>query len=582
MKIIIWGTGNYAQRINEHIEYVNSILNEEFYSIEFYVDNNVDKQGKQFNGKNVLSPENILPCHAPIIIGVRNDIFIIKQIQEQIGGEFYTFRDFVYRDILIEKNIEKWVPELGSNNVEVCKLKEIIKRQTASLIRKVILQSVVNIALADNPPILDMNRMCSIEEIIATLCNIFFDRIEKAQEARIKLQLLGKQKKKEEVKTIGIYYTRYANGGAERVISHHLAMFNDGGYKVVLFVDEVSPEEYELPQNVIKIIVNGKRQHDMLCWFKEIFQALKKYNIDVLISHQSFWEGNYYLNCITEFLGCRFIIEIHNIFSSFALSNMSYYRMLYQYADAVVCLSKTDEKFWNMAGVNSVYIPNPVIAPIRKNKIQYALQDRGKTVLWVGRLENKQKNIQDVVNIASIVKKTIPDVRFWIVGKFEDKKLEKQIAAQIEQMNLHETIYFKGYFKDVSEFYEKTDILISTSAYEGFPMTITEAMAFGVPIILYSLPYLELLRHKKGYIEVPQRNVEQMSKEIIGLLNDGRKRKRLSDEGIENILEFKNMDLLGTWEKVILGFEGNSRKTFSEDEKDYINIIRLLMEKYYE
>ena len=71
MEIIIWGTGNYAQRINEHIEYVNNILNEEFYSIEFYVDNNVAKQGKQFNGKTVVSSENILPGHAPIN-GCRN------------------------------------------------------------------------------------------------------------------------------------------------------------------------------------------------------------------------------------------------------------------------------------------------------------------------------------------------------------------------------------------------------------------------------------------------------------------------------------------------------------------------------
>ena len=111
-------------------------------------------------------------------------------------------------------------------------------------------------------------------------------------------------------------------------------------------------------------------------------------------------------------------------------------------------------------------------------------------------------------------------------------------------------------------------------------MTITEAMAFGVPIILYSLPYLELLRCKKGYIEVPQRGIEQMAEEIIKLLNDEKKRKQLSEEGRENIQEFINIDILRAWEKVIYDSGKHNDSFLSEDEKDYINIIQLLMEKF--
>ena len=55
------------------------------------------------------------------------------------------------------------------------------------------------------------------------------------------------------IKTVGIVYNRYYEGGVERVISLHIPVLLKMGYSVVLIVNESNPEmEYLLPLGVKK------------------------------------------------------------------------------------------------------------------------------------------------------------------------------------------------------------------------------------------------------------------------------------------------------------------------------------------
>ncbi|MCH5331711.1 MAG: glycosyltransferase [Alistipes sp.] len=99
-----------------------------------------------------------------------------------------------------------------------------------------------------------------------------------------------------------------------------------------------------------------------------------------------------------------------------------------------------------------------------------------KIVLYVGRLDNRQKKVQYLLDIWKSVSKQVPDWKLVIVGEGKDGASLKAKAAKIRNVE------FCGY-QDPTSYYERASILCMTSIFEGFPMVLTETMQHGcVPI----------------------------------------------------------------------------------------------------
>lgn len=562
MNLLIWGLGEYAGFVKEHINYVNLQFQKEIYKVTGYIDNDVSVQNSFRDGIRIYAPAELGKDHPPVIIGVYNDESIKKQIEKYIGGEYYTFFEFVYRDLPIERKIES----------------EISGQRENAILQKLYAQTQIMYALQGHTTLEELYHRFDKIEIVAALFCVCAKNLEMARKFQEELKLQCNITDDRKVNTVAFYYFKYANGGVERVISYLIKIFLSNSYQVVLITDEFdSDNEYNFPEGAHRKVISGRRQGNYYEWMIEAANVLKEYQVDLLISHQSYWEGNYYLYMMTKLIGCRFVIEIHNIFSSFALSNIDFYIQLFRQADAVVCLSEVDNKFWHICGINSYYLPNPILTrPMLKRQAETLNKD----ILWVGRLEQKQKNIFDVLEVAVLVKMRIPDVRFNVVGKFENKKIEDMMMEKILSLGLEENIVFHGYYKDVSYFYETNYLLILTSSYEGFPMSIAEAMSFGLPIVTYDLPYLELFRQGKGFVEVPMRDVEKMADEIVLMLRDPERREQLSTEAIENIKLFMEIDQMKLWEEVFVGCSEKTKpiKKVSNEEYDYIQIVELVLD----
>lgn len=555
MELLVWGTGEFAQLVKLHIDYINAALGKEEYAIEAYIDNDRSKAGQVFCGKQIKTPDELQENHLPIVIGVYEDREIRTQIKEKIGGEFYSFFDFVYRDILLEKN-----QSLFCKDKMLCE-KIQMQREWAAYLSDAV-----------NGSRLETDRQ---EDIAGILFSLYSKDLRQAEQAQKKINLHKKKRERRNVKTVAVYYTRYTNGGVERVISYHLKMFQENGYDVVFFVDEINEEDdYNLPDGVHRVLLDGKKEGNMYLWMRQIYQMLDEYGVDALISHQSYWEGNYYLNLIARQLDFMFIIAVHNIFRSFAFKNINFYVGLYRNADKVVCLSEADRKFWGALGADCVYIPNPVCEATYKN------EDKPnrvfKQVLWVGRIEDKQKNFSDVIDVAVEVRKHIPDIVFHVVGRFESDAFQTEILNRVYLHDLQDTIHFHGYAKDPSEYFKSADCLILTSSYEGFPMVLTEAMAAGLPVITYAMPYLEVLKMHKGYVEVPQRDVRKMAEAIADLADNPEWRQKLAAESREAISCFQKINLIERWKAL---FTGQNTGNVQDADEDYINIIRLAIEE---
>ena len=86
-----------------------------------------------------------------------------------------------------------------------------------------------------------------------------------------------------------------------------------------------------------------------------------------------------------------------------------------------------------------------------------------------------QKNIQDILEIACL----LSDINFYIVG---NGPLFREINNLIFKKDL-KNVFLLGEKNDIFNYLYSSDIYLSTSLYEGLPLSILEAMSIGIPIV---------------------------------------------------------------------------------------------------
>lgn len=211
------------------------------------------------------------------------------------------------------------------------------------------------------------------------------------------------------IQTIAMFYNRYRNGGVERVISLLMPLYIEMGYKVVLITEEnETSDDYEMPERVKRYtickaqsIANGGED------FKERAQQLidifEGEKIDVLINHTSsspilFWDM-----LTAKMKGINCILVKHELFTQENTYFQSYtkqYSKMFLLFDKIVVLSETEKMFWKVYGIDAEYIYNPI-----NESTQVIPMPERKNIVWVGRLDMKQKRYIDVVPIMKEVVK---------------------------------------------------------------------------------------------------------------------------------------------------------------------------------
>lgn len=140
----------------------------------------------------------------------------------------------------------------------------------------------------------------------------------------------------------------------------------------------------------------------------------------------------------------------------------------------------------------------------------------GAHVISVGRL-NQQKDFPTLLRAWRIVENAMPEAQLSIVGEGPERRRLEGLIAALELRSAR----LLGFHADVVPLLHQAHVYAQTSAWEGTPLTLVEAMSCGLPSVVTDADTMpEIVDHGRAGLVVPKASPEPLAEAILALLRD--------------------------------------------------------------
>lgn len=168
---------------------------------------------------------------------------------------------------------------------------------------------------------------------------------------------------------------------------------------------------------------------------------------------------------------------------------------------------------------------------LHKDALEERMQrECNNTVLFLGEL-GKRKGCYDIPAVIAQVKKSIPDVKFILAGAGSEAD-EDAIKKLIAEKGVFDNVEFPGWVRGDTKdkLLREADVFFLPSYNEGMPMSVLDAMGYGLPVVSTNVGGIPKIVHdgENGYCCDPG-NVNRFAKGITKILLDGRGRKSFGE-----------------------------------------------------
>lgn len=344
------------------------------------------------------------------------------------------------------------------------------------------------------------------------------------------------------MKRIGIFtYDFYPiiGGQGRHIIELYHRIYNKKGFLIF------SPNANNLKNHKTLFNFTTKLGKHLLYSFLLNFKIkglIKKYNLDIIHLHCG--PGG---TLILKKSKSKFICTVHHTYyqqQEYVPSQKWKYflylleKKMYKNADKLVMVSEDTKKV--LIKNHGVFpskievIPNGVdFKKFKKNK---RIKKIKNSLLFVGRLD-KRKGIDFLVKTIPFIKKEIPDIKLFVIG---DGKMRKKLEKYVRNNDIESNVKFLGFVPNsyLLRWYNRCQLTIVPSVFEGFGLTVIESLACGTPVIATNVDGIRsIIKNNKNGILVEYGNKKELAGQVVRLLNNPSLRKEFSIEGLKTIKE---------------------------------------------
>lgn len=158
--------------------------------------------------------------------------------------------------------------------------------------------------------------------------------------------------------------------------------------------------------------------------------------------------------------------------------------------------------------------------------------------VFVGRVV-RDKGINELCEAFDRLSREFPDIRLFIVGKNEDKLDPVSIdSKRIMRENSQICACGKKNSEDLLSYYAASDCLVFPSYREGFPNTVIEAGAMGLPSIVTDINgSREIIRNGYNGVIIPPRDVEALYSAMREMYLNSERRLEMASVARQSVAE---------------------------------------------
>jgi glycosyltransferase involved in cell wall biosynthesis len=352
----------------------------------------------------------------------------------------------------------------------------------------------------------------------------------------------------------------FGGGGIERITAHLAHNFVKLGVKIDLILNrEDRTHLWRMPSQTRVIDLNAPNLYMSI---PGLVRYIQQERPTALLA------ADHYLNEIALLskriagVPLRVVVAEHNQLSKTAQNATKlkgrlaplFARSLYPWADGIVAVSDgvaqdlAQAAKIPLARIQTIYNPviNPELFASAKEPLVHDWFTKATvpTILGVGKLE-QQKDFPNLIRAFAKVRQVQP-ARLVILGWGPDLP---QLVALVQELGIAADVDFPGYVQNPYAYMARASVFVLSSAWEGLPTVLIEAMALGTPVVstdCESGPAEILAGGKYGYL-TPVGDSQSLADAILQVLSGHQKSvdpNWLDQFGLEAATQ-KYLDILG-------------------------------------
>jgi len=231
-------------------------------------------------------------------------------------------------------------------------------------------------------------------------------------------------------------------------------------------------------------------------------------------------------------------------------------KKLYANLPRFVALTEQDARDWTTKGGmnNAAAIPNPL--PIAATG---GADPEAHVCVGLGRL-SQEKGFDLLLEAWSYVVAARPETD-WRLRIYGDGPDRAALEAQARLLGITSSVSFEGPTSKVPEVLRAGSVFVSASRAEGFPMTLLEALACGLPCVAFDCApgVREILRGDQAGAQsettengalVSLGNTEAFAHQLGKLIDDGALRATLAKAAPDSVARYAPDVIARRWERL--------------------------------
>lgn len=210
------------------------------------------------------------------------------------------------------------------------------------------------------------------------------------------------------------------------------------------------------------------------------------------------------------------------------------YKWNTHFVNKIICVSKSTQDDLLSNGIQPiktlvVYIgvDTKLVSPLDQkeaHRIKSDLRLIGKDIISFLGTVNKEKGIEDFLEVATLLSKEKRDINFLVIGEGE---LLEWVKSEILKRDISSRFHFTGFINDVRKYLGITDLLLFPSSHaEGLSIALLEANAMGVPSIATNIGgNKEIIINRKNGLLYKNSSVNKIKDLVLEILRDKKEYK---------------------------------------------------------